>query len=571
MWSPAQPSACVKKNKPVSLISFPLTLMISQSLQVFHMQPAHYLFENAHVFTANPAQPFAEAVAVRDNRIVFVGSRADAQAYKGPATRLIDAGQGSLLPGFIDSHFHMMYGALNLDGMQLEPANNYQDISRIVLAYAAEHPQDTWLPGTGLRYNLGPGNSPLTRQHLDALVADRPIYINAFDGHTSWANTLALKMAGIFNGGQTGPNSENVLDEHGESTGELREPGAYKPVSDMVPKPDDARKRTLLHKALRLTASLGVTSVHNMDGSDTQAGIYAALEDLGELTCRIYIPYSVHPGTPVEALAKEALAMKKAYSGGMLRAGSVKFFIDGVIEGFTGLLVDPYADDPSTCGAANYDMDEFNSLVAEADRLGLQVITHAVGDMGVRRVLDAYENARTINGVRDARHRVEHIELIHPQDLPRFKQLGVLASMQPLHSPMTVDPGDVWPVRVGQQRWPLSFAWQTLREAGATLIFGSDWPVATQDAMRGLSNAVNRLPWVDGMPHQRQTLADSLLAYTRDAAYGEFQEHEKGQISAGYLADLVLLPENIFETAPASIAAVRPALTMADGRVVYEA
>ncbi len=534
------------------------------------MQPAQYLIENARVFTADPSRASAEAVAVNGSRILFVGSRAEAQAYKGKTTRVIDAAGGTLMPGFIDSHFHIMYGALNLDGMQLEPAASYEDLARIILAYAAEHPSDPWLPGTGLRYNVGPEYTPLNRQHLDALVADRPIYINAFDGHTSWANTLALKMAGIFHGGECGPNSENVLDDHGESTGELREPGAYKPVSDMVPKPDSARKRALLQKALRLTASLGVTSVHNMNGNDSDAAFYAALDDLGELTCRIYLPYSVSPETAVEAIEKEALAMKNTYTSDMVRAGSVKFFIDGVIEGFTGLLVEPYADDPSTCGAANYQKEHFQRLVAESDRLGMQIYTHSCGDMGVRWVLDAYQNAQKLNGKRDSRHRVEHIELVHAQDLARFKELGVLASMQPLHSPMVVDENDIWPTRVGRQRWPMSFAWQTLREAGATLIFGSDWPVVTHNPLKGVSNAVNRLPWAEGMPHQRQTLTDTLLAYTRDAAYGEFQEHTKGQIKPGYLADLVLLSENIFEAATESLADVKPVLTVVGGAIVYE-
>jgi predicted amidohydrolase YtcJ len=533
--------------------------------------PAHFLFENAHIFTADANHPFAEAIAVRDNRIIFVGSHIEAQSFKGAGTRVIDASGGTLMPGFIDSHFHMLYGALNLDGMQLEPATSYAELSKIVLAYAAEHPDDLWLPGTGLRYNIGPGHTPLNRHHLDALVADRPIYINAFDGHTSWANTLALKMAGIFNGGECGPNSENVLDEHGESTGELREPGAYKPVSDMVPKPDEARNRVLLQKALRLTASLGVTSVHNMNSTENEAALYAAFDDLGELTCRIYIPYSVSPETPLETLEREALAMKQAYNSETLRAGSVKFFIDGVIEGFTGLLVDPYADNPTTCGSANYDLEQFNRLVAKADRLGLQIFTHSVGDMGVRRVLDAYQNAQKLNGKRDSRHRVEHIELIHPDDLLRFKELEVLASMQPLHSPMQVDENDIWPVRVGRERWPFSFAWQTLRTAGARLIFGSDWPVVTQNPLRGVSSAVNRQPWADGMPSQNQRLADTLIAYTRDAAYGEFQEHQKGQIRTGYLADLVMLSKNLFEIPSAEIASQKPALTMADGRIVYEA
>jgi predicted amidohydrolase YtcJ len=289
------------------------------------------------------------------------------------------------------------------------------------------------------------------------------------------------------------------------------------------------------------------------------------------LTCRIYLPYSVSPDTPLDAFEKEALALKHQFSSSLLRAGSVKFFIDGVIEGYTGLLVEPYADNPATCGAANYDIDHFNRLVAEADRLGLQIFTHSVGDMGVRRVLDAYQNAQQVNGKRDSRHRIEHIELVHRDDLSRFKDLGVLASMQPLHSPMQVDENDIWPLRVGRERWPLSFAWQTLREAGATLVFGSDWPVVTQNPLRGVSNAVTRRPWSEGLPPQNQTLENTLIAYTRNAAYGEFQEDRKGQIREGYLADLVMLPKNLFEIPPEDIAALKPALTMMDGRVVYEA
>jgi predicted amidohydrolase YtcJ len=322
---------------------------------------------------------------------------------------------------------------------------------------------------------------------------------------------------------------------------------------------------------LKLTASLGVTSVHNMDGNAEQIALYAALEDSGELTCRIYMPCSISPETPFETLEKDILPLKKVYCGDMVCSGSVKFFMDGVIETYTGLLVDPYADDPSTHGSANYETEHYECMVTEADRLSLQIFTHSVGDLGVRYVLDAYQNAQKLNGKRDSRHRVEHIELIHPDDLPRFKELGVLASMQPLHCPMQVDENDIWPTRVGQQRWHLGFAWQRLRTAGATLIFGSDWPVVTQNPLWGISNAVNRLPWAEGMPHQRQSLSDTLIAYTRDAAYAEFQEHQKGQIKEGYLADLILLPKNLFEIPPADIANIKPSLTMVGGRVVYKA
>jgi len=535
------------------------------------MPVADLLFFNAHVFTSDSDSPSAEVVAIRNGRIVFVGSDIEVEAWRGPSTRVVDAGGRTLMPGFIDSHFHMLHGALELDGIQCEQDRAYEQLVASVRAFAAERPEDSWLPGYGLRYNLGPGNTPLTRQHLDAIIPDRPMMLMAYDGHTVWTNTRALELSGLLNGGVAGPNSEIVLDVHGQATGELREPGAYDPVRNLIPKADDARKRALLHKALHLAASLGVTSVHNMDGDVEQAALYAALEDAGELTARIYIPYSVSPETPFEALEKEALTLKRDFQSEMVRGGAVKFFMDGVIEGYTGLLVEPYADQPDSTGDANYSVAHYNRMVTEADRLGLQVFTHATGDMGVRRVLDACEAASRTNGARDARHRVEHIELIHPDDEIRFAQLGVIASMQPLHAPSRLDDGDVWQFRVGQGRWARSFAWQTLREAGATLVFGSDWPVVSQDPMRGVHVALNRLPWDDGLPNHRQTLADTLIAYTRDAAYAEFQEHVKGQLKPGYYADLVLLDADIFSISPETLEKVKPIMTVVGGNIVYEA
>ena len=243
--------------------------------------------------------------------------------------------------------------------------------------------------------------------------------------------------------------------------------------------------------------------------------------------------------------------------------------MDGVIESYTGLVIDPYTDNPSTRGETNYPVHSYTRLVREADRLGFQIFTHAVGDLGVRLVLAAYESAQRGNGPRDSRHRIEHIELVHPADVPRFKSLGVIASMQPLHAPAAAGDGDVWPERVGRERWPLSFAWQTLREAGVTLAFGSDWPVVTPDPLAGIHNALNRQSWGEGLPNHRQTLANTLIAYTRDGAYAEFMEHSKGQVKAGYLADLVLLSEDIFAADPAELRLVYPLLTMVDGRVVY--
>jgi hypothetical protein len=254
----------------------------------------------------------------------------------------------------------------------------------------------------------------------------------------------------------------------------------------------------------------------------------------------------------------------------MVRGGCVKLFMDGVIESYTGLLVDDYADLPGRRGASNYEVEHFNRIILEADRLDLQICVHSVGDAGVRRVLNAFEAARRTNGIRDSRHRIEHIEVIHPDDIHRFAELGVIASMQPLHTPLSPDDGDVWPWRVGEARWPYSFAWTTLREAGARLVFGSDWPVVSQNPLLSVHNALNRMPWKDGIPHHRQSLTEALLSYTREAAYAEFQESKKGQLKIGYLADMVLLAKDIFQIPVTEMKDIKPLMTMVDGQIVFE-
>ena len=531
---------------------------------------ADVLITNAHIFTADPTKASAEAIAIQGNSIAFVGNSDEAAEWRGASTRLVDGGGKTLLPGFIDSHFHMLMGSLLLDDIHGESASTYEELAGIVKTFAADNPDKAWLSGFGLKYSLGPGHIPLTRQHLDAIVPDRPLYLVGYDGHTSWANSLALQKAGIFNGAECGSNSEVVLDEHGQATGELRESGAHEKIEKLLSQPDGPQKRRLLKKGLKLASSLGITSVHNMDGGDEQASLYAAFEDTGDLSVRIYVPYSIRPSTPFENIEKEAAGLKRKYQSQMVRGGCVKLFMDGVIESYTGLLVDEYTDQPGTCGASNYEVEQFNRFVIEADRLGLQIFVHSVGDGGVRRVLNAYAAAREANGLRDSRHRVEHIEVIHPEDVHRFSELDVIASMQPLHAPPYVDDGDVWQWRVGEQRWPLSFAWSTMRESGAHLVFGSDWPVVSQDPLLGIHNTLNRIPWKEGMPHHRQNLADTLLSYTRQAAYAEFQEGCKGQLKTGYLADLVLLSEDIFQLPPEQMKTVRPLLTMMDGRIVHE-
>jgi predicted amidohydrolase YtcJ len=532
---------------------------------------ADILITNAQVFSADASHPFAEAVALKGNRIVFSGGNQDAKEWRGQSTRIIDGTGKTLLPGFIDCHFHLLMGSLTLADLHPDDAGSYEEFVLMLQDFAKKNPKKSWLKGFGLHYDIGPGHSPLNRHHLDAIVADRPVFIMAYDGHTAWANTLALKKAEIFHGGYIGVNSEIVLDEHGDATGELREQGAQAKIEALLPVISHAEKVSLLKKGLSAASSMGITSVHNMDGDNDQAAVYAQFQNNGDLTLRVYIPYSVTPQTSIEVLKNEAVYLKNRYRTDLLRGGCIKIFMDGVIESYTGLLVDEYADRAGTCGASNYTIDNFNRIVMEADRLGLQIFTHSVGDGGVRRVLNAYAEAARQNPPRNRRHRIEHIEVVHPQDTPRFSEQGVIASMQPLHAPPSMDSGDIWLWRIGEKRWPYSFAWSTLREAGARLVFGSDWPIVSQNPMLGIHNALNRLPWKDGYPSHRQSLTDTLISYTRDAAFAEFQEHQKGQIKPNYLADLVLLSEDVFKVPHEEIKNIHPLVTIMDGRIVYEA
>lgn len=548
---------------------------------------ADLIITNARVITVDPQNPHAEAVGVTGNRISYVGSAKDAKDWCGPRTRIVDAQGCTLMPGFIDSHFHLRIGSAELGNIPLENVKSFEDLKIAILDFSQEHSDDLWITGSHLNYDIMPGSERLSRHHLDTIISDRPIALMAFDYHTMWVNTLALEMAGILHGGKTGPNSEIVMGPDGLASGELREPAAYgkvlaltgvwgRAMSSLTGVPmnkglpyDEGQERILLRKGLTLANRVGITSVHNMDGNLEQIRLYKTLEEAGELTVRVYIPLSVRPESQPEALA-EAVAMREEYNTGMVHSGFVKFFMDGVIESWTALLLDDYTDKSGWCGYANYSLEYFTQMAVASDRLGLQISVHAIGDGAVRRALDGFEAVCRINGIRDSRHRIEHIELIHPEDLSRFTELGVIASMQPLHAMGSTTETSIWSMRVGSDRWQWGFAWQTIRQAGARLIFGSDWPVVSQNPMLGLHAALNRKPLAPGLPDQRQSLMDAIASYTTDAAYAEFQEHQKGQICPGMLADLVLLSDDLTAVSPEDLSEISAVMTICDGRIVYE-
>jgi predicted amidohydrolase YtcJ len=525
---------------------------------------ADFVITNAKVFTSDEKNPQAESVAVKGNRIVFVGTNDEIKEFMSEGTRVIDGKGRTLTPGFIDSHFHLLWGAISMGGAQLYETTNVQEVQDTLRSFATENKTGTWIEGRGVRYNI-----ISTREELDAVSLDRPIYINAYDGHTSWANTKALEIAGILQPGVEAPGVGVIVrDENGLATGELRET-AMGLVSDLIPEPSEARKRELLISTIKKINSTGVTSVHNMNGEMNEIMFYAALEDAGELNLRVYVPYSIVPETTEEMLEKAAEMAK--IQGDLARGGAAKFFMDGVWESYTALNIDPYADNPDAKPDGIYSLEHFTRMAALCDKMGLQIFVHCCGDGAVRRVLDGYEAIQKLNGKRDSRHRIEHIEVIHPDDIPRFTQLEVLPSMQTSHAPFSMAEGDVWPTRTGKQRWPLSFAWRDMINAGNKIAFGSDWPVAPFDPMINLHVGMNREKWSPTDPDQTLTLEECIIGYTRNAAYAEFKEHEKGQIKEGYLADMVLFSHDLFALDPKEILTAKPLITIMDGRFVFEA
>ena len=524
---------------------------------------ADIVIENAKVFTSNKEAPSAEAVAVKGNRIIYVGTNEGANALKDTNTRVIDGQGRTLTPGFIDSHFHLLWGAISMGGAQLYDAKDVNDVKTVLLEHAEKNKTAEWVEGRGVRYDV-----IANRHELDAIIADKPIYINAYDGHTSWANTKALELAGIL---QPGKEAEGVglivRDENGLATGELRET-AMGLVSDLIPEASEARKRELLKMTMAHMNATGVTSVHNMNGDMQELMTFAAVEDAGEMTVRVYEPYHIKPETTEEMLS-EAAEMAKV-KGEFVRGGAAKFFMDGVWESYTALNVDPYADVPDAKPDGIYSLEHFTRMATLCDKMGMQIFVHCCGDGAVRRTLDGYEAVQKANGKRDSRHRIEHIEVYHPDDLPRFKQLGVLPSMQTSHAPFSVAEGDVWPTRVGEQRWPLSFAWRDIKNAGNNIAFGSDWPVAPYDPMINLHVGMNREKWNPNDPDQTLSLEEVIIGYTRDAAYAEFKENEKGQLKEGYLADMVLFSHDLFSLKKEDILTAKPVMTIVDGKVVFE-
>lgn len=531
---------------------------------VLAAQPADLILREGRVWTANPRQPWAEAIAVRGEKIVATGTNAEIDALRGPATEVIEARGRLVTPGFNDAHIHFLGGALRLAEVDLTGVCTLGAMQERILDWAVRNPRATWVTGGGWEYNCFPGGRLPRKEDLDAVVKDRPVYLRAYDGHTSWANSKALALAGVnaetrFNG-----FGEIVRDpQTGEPTGCLKE-GAGGLVSRLLPPVTREQRLQALERGMQLAASLGITSIQNASGNREEVGLYEELLRASKLTLRV--AFALSSGADGIACTRDA-DLRMRWRGPMLRVDAVKFMLDGVIESHTAAMIEDYSDGHAGKGDLAWEESAYRKAVEACDAAGFQIFTHAIGDRAVRAALDAYERAKR------GRARVEHIETIQPADIPRFAKLGVIASMEPIHAdPATVE---VWSKAVGEKRLPNSFPWRALEQAGAKLAFSSDWPASISlDPIRGLHNAVNRQT-TDGkppggwLPWQRVSLESALRAYTAGAAYASFEEDVKGSIESGKLADFVVLSQDLFRIEPARIHETRVDTTVFNGRVAY--
>ncbi len=558
---------------------FLLALLLLLASVVANAQNASLILHNGRIYTSDPQRPWVEALAIRGVKIVALGSDDEVTKLRGPRTRMIDLGGRMAMPGIIDSHIHFLSGSLSLGQILLDDARSAAEIQRRVKEYAAKHPDKKWLIGRGWAYDLFAPSGLPTKDIIDAVERDRPVVLENYDGHSYWVNSKALELAGITR--QTPDPKQGELTvgiivrdpATGEATGVLKERAASL-MDKVIPPASRDEQLAALRDGLRLANQHGLTSTLDAAASVEEMELYAELHRRGQLTVRMTLSLGMEPKLTPEVLARYEGARRR-FRGQWVRAGVIKAFMDGVIESHTAAMIEPYADDASLRGSRNYTPEQFNELVRELDRRKFHVITHAIGDLGIRTALDAYEAAAKTNGPRDRRFRIEHIENIHPADIPRFGKLGVIASMQPRHAYPDANLEAIWARNVGPARIANSFPWHSIAAGGARLNYGSDWPVVTLDPFIGIQNAVTRqrhdgTPAGGWVPEQRVTLDQALAAYTRDAAWGQFEDGIKGTLTPGKLADVIVLSQDLFKISPLDIRKTKVMLTVVGGKIVYE-
>lgn len=521
---------------------------------------------NARVWTGNPARPWASGVAVSGEKISTVGSSAEiAKMLQGaPRARVIDAKGAMVTPGFIDSHVHFISGGFRLSSVQLRDARTPAEFIARVKSYASTIPPGAWITGGDWDHQNWGGELP-RRDWIDSVTPRNPVWVSRLDGHMALANSVALQIAGVTTATADVEGGTIVRDAAGNPTGIMKD-NASNIVDRVEPPPPAELNDRALDAAMRYVAARGVTSVHNMGTFDDLATFERAHRD-GRLITRIY---AVTPISQWERLRDTVAARGRGDE--WLRIGGLKGFADGSLGSHTAAMFAPFSDSPRDSGFFVETPDDLRRWTQGADRAGLQVIVHAIGDRAINSQLNIFEQVERENGARDRRFRIEHAQHLLPADIPRFAQLGVIASVQPYHA---IDDGRWAETVIGPARAKTTYAFRSLLDAKARLAFGSDWFVAPPTPLEGIYAAVTRRTlddkWPEGwVPEQKIRVEEALRAYTSDAAYASFDETIKGSIERGKLADLVLIDRDITRVPPETIRDARILVTVVGGRIVFE-
>lgn len=527
-------------------------------------EPAELVVFGDRVWTGDPERPRAEGIAVAGDRIVAVGAREELMARVGDGTRVVDIAGSMVVPGFIDAHVHFLEGGFRLSSVQLRDASTPEEFGRRIGEFAAGLPAGTWITGGDWDHEHWGGELP-DRDWVDAMTPDNPVWVNRLDGHMALANSAALRAAGIDASTPEPDGGEIVRDADGLPTGVLKD-NAMTLVDAVRPDPGTGLEDEALDAAMAHVAAQGVTSVHHM-GTWEDLEVFERARRQGRLGTRI------RAAVPLSSWERLAGRIERSGRGDdWLRIDSLKGFVDGSLGSHTAAFLDAYADAPGEHGLLVNDPDELHRWISGADGAGLQVNVHAIGDRAIRTLLDIYERVDADHGAADRRWRIEHAQHVHPDDLPRFAQLGVIASMQPYHA---IDDGR-WAGRViGAERSRTTYAVRSLLDAGARVAFGSDWFVAPPTPLEGIYAAVTRRT-LDGahpdgwVPEQRISVEEALRAYTLDAAYASFQDGSLGSLEVGKLADMTVLGRDLTAIPPEQLGDVPVLLTIVGGRVVHD-
>ncbi|HKE33450.1 MAG TPA: amidohydrolase [Candidatus Angelobacter sp.] len=545
-----------------------ILLWLSASAAAQGKPAADLIITNAKIWTVDKTRPQAESLAVLRDRIVAVGSSTEVDAWHGPQTKVIDAQGKLLLPGFNDAHVHFVDGGDHLQAVQLKDAASPQEFAHRIEERAKTTPKGEWITGGDWdEQKWSPPNLP-TKELVDPVTPNVPVWVNRYDGHESLANSVTLQLANITAKTPDPPGGEIVRDAQGNPTGILRD-AAQDLVFKVMPPMSREHRMRAIRRALEHAASLGVTSVQNMNPEYDDVKIYAELAEHGALTTRIYV-------APMETGWKDQakIGLRHAFGTPFLRMGAVKGYADGSLGSETAYFFDPFTDAPKSHGLLSDEMHPPSAMrqrLQGADAAGLQLCIHAIGDRAISMILDIFEQIEKANGKRDRRWRIEHSQHLAAKDFARYARLGVIASVQPYHA---IDDGRWAEKRIGPDRIKRTYAFRTFLDNGVKLAFGTDWSVAPLSPMWTIYAAVTRAT-LDGknpggwVPDQKLTVSEAVEAYTMGSAYAEFQEKEKGSITVGKLADFVVLSDDIFKIPPVAIKDVKVEATFVGGKVVY--